>query len=256
MDLEHLNKSQVILLTLFVSFVTSIATGIVTVSLMNQAPPQVASTVNRIIERTVEQVAVPTQAATPATIKTVVVKDDDLAAQSITAVQKSLIRIVASSSPELLVARGIIIDSNGVAISDRGSFDSSLEYGAILSDGTLVPVTLRPTSTSTPIAILDLHTASSTKLIAAALADPSKLQLGQSVIRIGGSGADTVGVGAIARLPQNAGKHSREVEATVMSTTPGSVLITLFGDLIGIITATSAEDGADFYTIPDLQKSD
>ena len=51
MDMEELSKSQIILLTLLVSFVTSIATGIVTVSLMNQAPPAIAQTVNRIIER-------------------------------------------------------------------------------------------------------------------------------------------------------------------------------------------------------------
>ena len=36
--MEHLNKQQLILLTLLISFVTSIATGIVTVSLMDQAP--------------------------------------------------------------------------------------------------------------------------------------------------------------------------------------------------------------------------
>ena len=36
--MENLTKPQIILLTLLVSFVTSIATGIVTVALMNQAP--------------------------------------------------------------------------------------------------------------------------------------------------------------------------------------------------------------------------
>ena len=34
MNMEELSKSQIVLLTLLVSFVTSIATGIVTVSLM------------------------------------------------------------------------------------------------------------------------------------------------------------------------------------------------------------------------------
>lgn len=250
MDLEHLNKSQVILLTLFVSFVTSIATGIVTVSLMNQAPPQVAATVNHIIERTIEQVSVPIQAATPTAVKTIVIKDDDLAAQSIAAVQKSIIRIVASSSPELLVARGIIVDSSGIALSDQGSFNPSLEYKAILPDGSLVPITLRSTGTSTPIAEINLHIATSTKLAAATLADPGKLQLGQSVIRIGGSGADTVGVGVVARLPQAA---LREVEATVVSTTPGSILMTFFGEIVGIITSSSAVQGSEVYSIPEIK---
>src|SRR4029077_18213268 len=54
MDIEKLTKSQIVLLTLLVSFVTSIATGIVTVSLMDQAPPAIAQSVSRIVEHTVE----------------------------------------------------------------------------------------------------------------------------------------------------------------------------------------------------------
>ena len=56
MDIEQLNRTQILLLTLLVSFVTSIATGIVTVSLMGQAPHGITQTVNRIFERTVEKV--------------------------------------------------------------------------------------------------------------------------------------------------------------------------------------------------------
>ena len=52
MDIKDLNKPQLIMLALLLSFVTSIATGIVTVSLMSQAPPQVAASVNHVIERT------------------------------------------------------------------------------------------------------------------------------------------------------------------------------------------------------------
>ena len=56
MDIEHLNRTQIILLTLLVSFVTSIATGIVTVTLLAQAPQGVTQTINRVVERTVERV--------------------------------------------------------------------------------------------------------------------------------------------------------------------------------------------------------
>src|SRR4051812_22400263 len=119
MDLEHLNKHQIVLLTLLVSFVTSIATGIVTVSLMNQAPPSISRTINQIVERTVETVAAPSLPAAVATEHTVVVKEDDLTAQSIAGVQKAMIRIVDAKTPDSLVARGVIVDKTGLALTDR-----------------------------------------------------------------------------------------------------------------------------------------
>lgn len=252
MDLEHLNKHQVILLALLASFVTSIATGIVTVSLMNQAPPQVAATVNHIIERTVQEVAAPTQAAAPAatTIKTVVVQSDDLAAQSIAGVQKSIIRLVASSSPDLLVARGLIVAANGTAITDRGSLDPNADYIAILADGTKVPATLTKEASTSPVAYLKLALATSTAVSAATLADESKLQLGQTVIRIGGTGSDTVGQGVIASLQKDKDGVLRYLESTVTSATPGSVLINLFGEVVGIITTDAQAQGTDYYSIP------
>src|SRR6185295_4552852 len=114
MDLEHLNKHQIVLLTLLVSFVTSIATGIVTVSLMGQAPPSISRTINQIVERTVETVAAAPAPTQPAAVtqKTVVVKDDDLTAQSIASVQKAMVRIVDAKNPDTLLARGVIIDKN------------------------------------------------------------------------------------------------------------------------------------------------
>ena len=110
MDVEHLTKHQIVLLTLLVSFVTSIATGIVTVSLMDQAPPSVTRTINQIVERTVEKV-VPaavtsaSQGAAAAMVTketTVVVKNDDLVAQSIAKVQKGIVRIVSLNDRTVL----------------------------------------------------------------------------------------------------------------------------------------------------------
>src|SRR3989338_1891737 len=93
--MEHLNKQQLILLALLVSFVTSIATGIITITLMDQAPPGVTQTINRVVEKTIERVITePTkQAATVVTKETLVVKADDLIIDAIERNTGSVVRI-------------------------------------------------------------------------------------------------------------------------------------------------------------------
>src|SRR3989344_5339302 len=56
MDIKDLNKSQLILLAVLLSFITSIATGITTVTLMQQAPAAVTVPVTRIVRETVEKI--------------------------------------------------------------------------------------------------------------------------------------------------------------------------------------------------------
>ena len=51
MDIKDLNKPQLILLAVLLSFVTSIATGITTVTLMQQAPASFTTPVNNVIKQ-------------------------------------------------------------------------------------------------------------------------------------------------------------------------------------------------------------
>lgn len=96
MDLEELNKTQIILLTLLVSFVTSMATGITTVSLMEQAPPALTQTVQRVVERTVERVVPADTGVAPEVVtreRTVVVREADAVADAFARVEKTLYSI-------------------------------------------------------------------------------------------------------------------------------------------------------------------
>ena len=78
MNLNELNPTQIILLTLLISFVTSIATGIVTVSLVNQAPPVVTDTIHKVYEKTIEKIVPSEQKATVIeNNKTIIVSDED-----------------------------------------------------------------------------------------------------------------------------------------------------------------------------------
>src|SRR3989339_1523993 len=52
-QMEHLTKTQIVMLVLLVSFVTSLATGIVTVTLVNQAPQPITHTIGKVIEKMV-----------------------------------------------------------------------------------------------------------------------------------------------------------------------------------------------------------
>lgn len=248
MNLEQLTKHQIVLLTLLVSFVTSIATGIVTVSLMDQAPAGVTRVVNQIVEHTVEKVVPSTQGASVVTTeKTVVVKDDDLAAQSIATVQKAIVRVGTAGSDTML-ARGVIVGSSGIVLTDRAALAAAdrQPLEVVLASGEHVAAVLRNDETNAPVAVLDLIGNPLPALTAAPIADPLKLALGQSVIRVGGQGADTVGSGVIATVPQSG---SDTVLTNVTSTTPGSLIMTLFGEVIGITTASSLAQDSNSYTL-------
>lgn len=55
MEIKDLNKPQLVLLTLLISFVVSIATGITAVSLLQKVPTTVSQTINKVIHETISK---------------------------------------------------------------------------------------------------------------------------------------------------------------------------------------------------------
>ena len=257
MDIEQLTKHQIVLLTLLVSFMTSIATGIVTVSLMNQAPPEVTRVINQVVQQTVEKaVSLP---GTNTTIqKTIIQNDNDLVVQAVSAARQSIIRITAHGD-DTLIARGVLINANGTALTDKEALNSSTAtaFDAILPSGDRVPLTIAQTQVKgSPIAIVQVAVGTSTSIAPLSVADSSKLALGQGVVSISGIGSDTVGEGIIATIPSGSSHDAPTmIEANTPSAMPGSILLTLSGTLIGISTSASEAQGNDFYSLPTLLAS-
>jgi len=126
MDIKELNKSQLILLAVLLSFITSIATGITTVTLMQQAPKSFTAPVNRVVEQTVDKIE---QVEGKTVTQTVVIKEEDLVVDALSKNQSAVFSITKEiQNPDLTYSE--ISAGRGFAISTDGT---------IVADATLVP---------------------------------------------------------------------------------------------------------------------
>lgn len=263
MDIEDLSKVQIILLVLLVSFVTSIATGIVTVSLLAQAPPAVTQTINHIIQRTVEAVA-PTTGSTggqTTTVKetTVVVKEDDLVTSSITSSFQDVGVIhdtSASSSP--VVALGTLI-AGGIIITDASAVTDGDHYITFPATSTVYSVKNRLSEVGIAVMSPKFGNPSGGFHIA----DTASVKLGQSVIALSSVTGSRVGIGSVTarytlgHIDDDGDDVSiRAIDTSITGKTAvGAPLINVTGDVIGV--ATSISQGADggvgtFVSLSDL----
>ena len=131
MDIKDLNKSQLILIAVLLSFVTSIATGITTVTLMQQAPASFTVPVNRIIKQTVEKIQ---QVEGKTTVQTVVIKEEDLVVDAIAknklavfTVSKEILDIEGKTI-EVSAGRGFAISADAIVVVDGNLVGDSGVY--------------------------------------------------------------------------------------------------------------------------------
>lgn len=253
MEIEKLNKTQIILLTLLTSFVTSIATGIVTVSLLDQAPPGVTQTINRVVERTIEKI-VPSPQGNPVLTKetTVVVKEDDLISKSIEKDNLSLVMVFEKTISKenlpitVFVGLGVVLTKDGIIATDSGIISDSGSYLVTTSDQKSFEVKVLNQDEKLGVALIQAVT-DDTKysFIPANLGDADKLRLGQSVIVFGGNERQAVSIGIVSGLTP----FERKTEGTtttesfvgyVDSSIPplggsrGGPLANIFGEIVGM----------------------
>lgn len=248
MDIEQLNKSQIVLLTLLVSFVTSIATGIVTVALMEQAPPAITQTVNRVIEHTVEKVVPgqPAAAATPVT-KTVVVSEADALANAVSAFSPSVVRVYGAGEEASFASLGVVLDTKGTIAADASALSGDSFVGE-LGSGTRVALKIAARDDATGIAYLTPATASTTPSWSPAPVG-SVTSLGQSVVAFSGKMSTRVGTGIVSLVEPASDKLPAHIVTNVSERDiiHGSPLADSKGNFAGMSTGVSrAVDSSAF----------
>lgn len=247
MELERLTNSQVVLLTLLVSFVTSIATGIVTVTLMEQAPPIITQTVNRVVERTIEKVA-DAQVAGAATVsETVILRESDLISEAVAAAEPSIVRLFTpgrdenGNATDIFTGIALVISSNGVLVADPSTPNGTLK--ALRSDGTMVPVAILARRDGEKVVQIQAPLEYEGKPLAW---QPAKFIAtqptpGQAVVAVGGSRSTRLGGGIVIGISDSG------VETNIArdSYSVGSPLLTADG-IVGIATGESRATSSGF----------
>ncbi|HET8580864.1 MAG TPA: trypsin-like peptidase domain-containing protein [Candidatus Paceibacterota bacterium] len=250
MSVEQLTKSQLVLLALLVSFVSSIASGIVTVTLMDQAPQGVTQTINQVVEHTVERV-VPVMAtqtaaaadATPVTTQqTVIVKESEAIADAVAAARPSLVRIVPAGAVDPApIALGVAISASGIA-TDAALLKPGNEYEAELPGGGTVPLVPLSAAPKGPVVILAVatDTATETPSLAPITLSQKPLALGQTVIALSGLTSASIEHGLVTSVPDDGtAPTSLATDLALAPLSYGSIAIDAEGALAGIYTSTT-----------------
>ncbi len=258
-----LNTQQIILLCLLVSFVTSIATGITVVSLLQQTPEPVTQTINRVIERTVESATQPVEniknfiIQQPSTgtkdVVTVVVNQEDQTINAVAKNENSIARIYLNTKSQEFVTIGLVLNTAGDILVDKRTIDRRGTYVATYGSKKFLVKYVSGSETYDFIK-LKIQGENPNDFVPATLADSNGLKLAQSVISLSGTQSTSIGVGEIVSLNKTKDGALASISTSVnpQNVLNGSVLLNLQGAVIGIKLYTS-EDRTIFFPINNLK---
>ena len=242
--MKDLNQSQLILLAILISFITSIATGIVTVTLLQQAPASVTMPINRIVRQTVEKI-VPGEGKN--TVQTVVVKEEDLVVDAIAKNESAVFSVTKDgldqngSYGEVSAGRGVAVSSSGIIAVDASLAPGSGNYYVKNGSGKFKATFLLVDKLGFSLLKVEDSLDSKNKLAYTkpVAGDLSKMKAGQKIILFGSSIASFIYDG------------SDDLKISVAKSNAGGLILDLDGNALGV--ALSGEN-TSFVSISDVFK--
>ena len=260
--MEELTKSQIVLLTLLVSFVTSIATGIVTVALIDQAPPGVTQTVSHIIRETVQSAvpAVITQSAAvaqPEENDPPAEEKPDLP-QTIAMADQSIVRLYSDTTvTPIFLGLGLILDAEGTIVTDADALGNLKKASAVQANGSTTPMKIVAERTPEGFLYLAPVSTSSSGHFRGARISSEKAMVGDSVIALVGKSVLRIASGLVVAVPSDLAQEAFVTDFSADSILKGMPIINTEGEFTGMSTRSSrAYEFAAFMPVLPLPSED
>lgn len=259
--MDELNKNQIVLLVLLVSFVTSIATGIVTVTLMDQAPPGLTQTINRVVEHTIER-TVPGETKTTTVVKEVpvLITEEQIISDLVQSESPGVVFLMSEDGATSL-GSAFIISNDGQIITANHLLGKvptiGQKFTVVLEHGQKIDAQLIKLSTDSDIALLQANQAKLASLVpkttdTTSTSSPAKawtaLEIaeaesfpGQTVVTLGATSDGSINVtgGIVSSLVTSAAASDIVFIKTnaVNDTNLGGPIFNTKGKVIGLSTA-------------------
>ena len=248
MDIKDLNKSQLILLAVLLSFVTSIATGITTVTLMQQAPASFSVPVNRIVRQTIEKIE---QVEGKTITQTVVVKEEDLVVDAIAKNQSAIFTITKEildtegKTIEVGAGRGFAISTDGVVVVDGNLVPDSGVYYVKNESGKFKADFISTDKAGFSFLKIGAPLDPKNKLVFAVptFGDLEKMKIGQKVLVLGSTISSFIFEG------------NKDIRISVTKSNAGAPVLNLDGEALGMAISGENASFVPISTIIDALKS-
>jgi hypothetical protein len=247
MDIKDLNKPQLILLAVLLSFVVSIATGITTVTLMQQAPTSFTVPVNRVIQQTIEKIQ---QVEGKTTVQTVVVKEEDLVVDAIAKNKSAVFSITKETQDvdfrtiEVSAGRGFGISTDGIVVVDASLVPDKGVYYVKNDSGKFKADFMSTDKAGFSFLKVGIPVNSTDKLVftVPTFGDLDKMKIGRKILVLGGNISSFIFEG------------NKNIYINVTKSNAGGLVFDLDGNALGIALSGDAISFAAIKTITDALK--
>ncbi len=243
MDIKDLNKPQLILLAVLLSFVTSIATGIVTVTLMQQAPVSVTAPINRVIQQTVEKIQ---QVEGKTVTQTVVVKEEDLVVDAIAKNKSATFTVTKDGYDfngnfgEISAGQGFAINNDGIIATDALYVQNGDSFYVKNASGKF-KATFVSTDSQLGVSFIKIGDAldgtSKAAFTVPAFGDLNKMKAGQKILVIGNVISSFIYDG------------DKDIKISSNKSNPGALVLNLDGEAIGMVLGSDTTSFAPIDSI-------